>query len=190
MIVRDFWFGTWPGTSGFPFRAHVWQSTDGKCTRLITASDNQVKGFWLIDRPASPVSGWSNPAICMATANKGTNETLKYLNWFNVTPGQCAAEGPITDMPLRLTAESYLAYPHPTALSILIEPSGEVGICPIGLFHNVTVGQRGRHAHVFDFWTTSSIPITADSFDDEGSHELMIFDDFVLPWNGTDISMG
>lgn len=190
MIVRDFWFGNWAGSSGFPLRAHLWESTDGECTRLITADDNQVKGFWLIDKPGDPVAGWSNPAICMATADKGTNETLKYSNWFNITPGPIGAEGPITDMPLRLTVESQLAWPYPNVPSVLIEPSQEVGICPIGLFHNVTVGQRGRHGHIFDFWSTSSIPITGDSFPDDDSHEFMIFDDFVLPWNGTNIILG
>jgi hypothetical protein len=190
MILRDFWIGTWPGTFGFPLRAHVWQSIDGQCTRLITAHSNAVKGFWLIDKPANPVSGWTNPAICAATPDLGAGLTLKYTNWFNTNPGMVRAEGPIGDMTLRLTSESQLTFPYPTVPQILIELTGEVGLTQIGVFHNVTVGQRGRHGRIFDMWCTSGIPITGDSFNGLGSHQFMIFDNFVLPWNGTNIVNG
>lgn len=187
MFLRDFWFGTWAGTAGHPLRAHVLQSDDGECTRVVTASDNEVRGFWLIDRPSNPVLGWTAPAICMATADKGAGNTLKYTNWFNTGSGVISAEGPVTTMPLFLTAESKLAWPYVNVPSVRMELNNEIGLCPLGLFHNVTSGQRGRHGHIFDFWATSSIPATGDSFDDAGSHELAIFDDFVLPWNGTNI---
>lgn len=190
LMVRKFWFGTWPGTSGFPFRAHLWHSTDGQCTRVVTATSNVVRGFWLIDKPANAVAGWTNPAIGIAVGDQFSDPVGKYTNWFNVTPGMVAAEGPITDMPLRMTTESQLAWPYPAVPQLLIEVSGEVGIAPIGLFHDVTVGQRGRHGHIADLWVTSGIPITGDSFPGDGSHELMIFGNFVLPWNGTNIVNG
>jgi len=201
LLDRAAWCGTWTGTAGFPFRAHVMQSTDGQCTRLITASDNVFRGMWLIDRPASPVAGWSSPAIATAVASNygdiyGDNYTVgpfHYENWFGGTV-RMAARGPLGDMPFKLTAESPCQYPakwpYPVEPEIYIEPTAELGIAPIGLFHDVTVGQRGRHGHLFDLWVTSGLPAAGDTYPGDGSHRLIIVGNFALPWNGTNIVIG
>ncbi len=195
ILNDDMWcgrLGTGDGTGG-QVRAHVMLSTDGQCFRVLLANDGGVGGFLLVDKPAFPVTGWTNPMISFfrgigsSTNNRdsdmsanlwGRNEVIK-------------ARGPMGAMPMFGTFEGSTNTFTIIAdrLALPNEISGEYPLQRVGLWHDDTAGQRGRHGFIFDLWFSLSTLLSGDTFPSDSSKQFVAFGSAVVVGDGTSWAM-
>lgn len=192
--ANDSWTGMLGnGTSGGQARGHVMLSTDGLCFRVLIANNGVVGGFLLVDKPGSPVTGWTNPEIGTFLGlgrNDNTSDTvLTVASWYG--SAKFKARGPVATMPFYPTFESPgNFYTVATKRNAPNEISGEYPMQRVGLWHDDTVGQRGRHGFVFDLWFSNQVLQTGDTFPSGGTKEFIVFSDAVFVGDGTDWATG
>lgn len=182
------WIGSTTGTGG-QYRIHVMRSSDGQNTRVFFCINSLVAGFWCFERAWNPVSGWTLP-FCVNVRRITGNITDTGLMTFGVWVGTnaFAAVGPIGDMPLFTTSEwapGGTGNSIGNRYSIPNELSGEYPICPIGLWHDTTVGQRGRHGSIPDMYFTATTPVMGDTYPADGSKQFQQMGQMIVPSDGT-----
>lgn len=179
--------------SGGQLRGHLMLSTDGQCFRIAVANNGIVGGFLLIDKPGDPATGWSNPMISVVRSTGRLDNTsdnvLTVATWY--TTAIFSAQGPIGSMPLYPTFESPLNFfTVLTKRNAANEISGEYPLARIGLWHDATVGQRGRHGFVFDLFFTNQVLQNYDTFPSDSSRQFVVLGDAVFPGDGSDWGAG
>lgn len=183
-------------TSGGQVRSHVMLSTDGSCLRVINANNGAPGGFLLVDQAMSPVPGWTVPTVAAfqgwgINTNAG-DSVLNVGSWFAVA-GRFKSVGPIGSMPMfpSLECAGVGAYvPITQQLNGPNEISGEHTLQRMGLWHQVTVGQRGRHGHIADLWFTTQMLQNGDTIPNDSSKQFVVFGDMVFSGDGTDWATG
>lgn len=182
------WIGQTAGTGG-QFRIHVMRSTDGTNTRVFFCINSLVAGFWTFEKVWNPVSGWPLPYIAAAVGISGNitdTSLLTFGNWPSNT--KYSSQGPLGSMPLFLT---YEAAPGGgsnavgSRYAIPNELSGEYPLCPVGLWHDTTVGQRGRHGSIPDMYFTVTGPVCGDTYPSDGSRQFVQMGQMIVPADGT-----
>lgn len=181
------------GSSGGQIRSHIMLSTDGKCLRIINANNGTVGGFLLVDQAMEPVSGWTDPMVATFKGfgiNTNTGETVLNIgSWYG--SAILKAVGPLGVMPLFPSMECATANtPVVQQFNGANEISGEYPAQPMGLWHNATAGQRGRHGHLADLWFTNQILQNGDTMPITDTKEFVVFGDMTFPGDGTDWATG
>lgn len=189
-LINGFWCGNIGGTGG-QYRTHVQHSTDGQCTRVFICANGLAAGCWVIDKPGNPSTGWAAPVVA-SFSSIGNNITdtslLAVSSWLGQAKFQ--AFGPAsggTTMPLTITYEeigsgnSWVgdAFGNPN------EISGEYLFGAVGLFHNTTTGQRGRHGDILDLYFTHQGSVMGDTFPASGTKQFQQVGNMVVPSDGT-----
>jgi hypothetical protein len=183
---------------GLSMRAHVMMSTDGHSTRIVTCGGNVARGFICVDVPIDPPAGWTNPVIAAATwsENAPPADALGFVFWKQGT-FTFKSQGPITTMPLYMVLQGYAT--NGTANGTLLgyspwpnadELSGEFPLGGVGIAHTTTVGQRGRHGYLADWYFTALSVLQGNSFPGDGSKSWVVFGNSVFPWDGGNVEMG
>jgi hypothetical protein len=194
----EFITGFTSGGMGTSMRAHVMVSSDGLCTRIIGCQGNIARSLIMVDVPINPPTGWANPVFCAVAGHTGLppNDPLSINYWTN-TANLLKAVGPVDVMPMNMTMQGFAT--SGTSNGIFIghtpwvgadEASGEMPISGVGIAHVTTVGQRGRHGYIADFWTTALSASQGTSFPGDGSKDFVVLGNFVFPWDGGDIEIG
>lgn len=179
--------------SGGQLRGHIMLSSDGQCFRVVVANNGIVGGFLLIDKPGQAVTGWTNPMISVAKSTGRLDNTsdnvLTVAQWY--TNAIFSARGPIGSMPLYPTFESPANFfTVLTKRNAANEISGEYPLARIGLWHDTTAGQRGRHGYVFDLFFTNQVLQNGDTLPSDSSKQFVVFGDAAFPGDGTDWATG
>lgn len=172
---------TWTSnTADVATRWSVMQSTDGQCTRIVTANAGVVTSFWLIDRVNNPTTGWATPFVAAHVAGPptstffSTGSSLAKLRHAAVTCSVVFVADGMTNSILFADA-SYG--------NVANEISSEWALYPVGVA-GLTTGARGRHGTFFDLWAGSAAVASGDTYPGDGSNQFIQAGVLVMPWNG------
>jgi hypothetical protein len=159
----------------------VQQSTDGQCTRAQMWSQNIQTMLMVLDKPANPVTGWTNPSFSVSLgAFIASVGTLTNLVTTPVAKGKGASA-----MTLAMTLEGQAtAGSLQTLLTSANDLSGSWPFLPIGMY-SATALNRGRHGSFFDLWFGSSAVSNADTYPNDTSRQFAQLGALIFPWNGT-----
>jgi hypothetical protein len=178
-----------PGGTGGQYRVHMIRTVDGKNTRVYFCGNSLVQGIWSFETAYNAVAGWTLPyAACAKGTGAGFSDgsLLTATNWVFSNP--YFSQGPIATMRLTLTGEA-MATGSPVwignRLSVANEISGEVPLCPVGLWHETTVGQRGRHGIIPDMYFTVTGPVMGDTYPAAGSKLWQQMGQMIVPSDGS-----
>ncbi|HSX21505.1 MAG TPA: hypothetical protein VLE97_01870 [Gaiellaceae bacterium] len=177
----------WSGVStDVASRWSVMQSTDGQCTRVIIASAGAATAYWLLEKPANPTTGWSNPSISLMIQNVPVFSTL------------CAAASTAAKMRNGSTTGNvvFLCEGNNTNLipadttfgTVANEIDSSWPMTPIAVA-SYTVGVRGRHGTLQDLWFGQASIATADTYPNDASNQFVQFGCLIFPWNGGGVNL-
>lgn len=182
---------SWGTTTNTAIRWHAQQSTDGQCTRILSYQSGALLNATILDKPGSPVTGWSNPSASYATPTA----TALSAATLGALAGAFTARIGSTSALLSVSAEGLIAsavgasFPTNTNWgNIANEISGEWPMLPVGMI-SVTATVRGRHGTFQDLWTASGGANTGDTYPSGASNQFAQFGALILPWNGTAVQL-
>ncbi len=163
-------------------RLHVWHSSDAQVTRIAIAQGGFCTGFWMIDRAANPVSGWTTPVYAFLV---GGQTAANILSLGNVSSAANVKARVTATMDIYLTSEARTTNQLKDVFTAANDLTSEYPFYPIGLASE-TASHRGRHGTVVDMWFgLASIP-TADTYPADASRQfIQIGGPVILPWDGT-----
>ena len=178
-------FTTWGGSNAaITGKLHAMMSNDGECTRVVVASNNWTKAFWLFDAVKNPTAGWTNPNVVMIHGNSTTGiaDYTTYGEMYS-TP---RARGFITAVfSLYFSSEAYQGgvLGQATAGTSLDSQLNAYPMVPIGLV-STAAGHIGRKGALYDIWWGSTVPNTGDTYPADLTYQFAHFGDIILPWAG------
>jgi hypothetical protein len=165
---------------------HVWQSSDGQCTRIVVwrASTNLCT-FWLFDKPTDTVSNWTNPGVSGMYA-VGSGIAITYANLSPNSTFKSRSSSTVTFTP-KFSGESdtngLLA--NTTDIGTIANDfDGNWPFFPIGLY-STNAGSKGRIGNIFDLWWRPSGVSSGDTFPNNAStRQFIAMGPLILPWTG------
>lgn len=180
----------WGGTLGSADQnviVNVQQSTDGNCTRVFTFYQNFCTGFWIIDKPKAPRTGWSTPVISSiySTGSVGVDVPI-IANYFVHLAGRLKGRfsGAFSSEMSSLGTSSAGALLS-QVINTVNAISGDLDFYDL-YFYSLTASNVGTHGRFFDLWLGQvAPPNTADTYPSGGSKDFLQLGDFVVPWNGS-----
>jgi hypothetical protein len=182
----------WSNTSANAQRWHLMQSTDGQCTRIITCSAGVLQSALIIEKPASPATGWTNPSMSYAGPNSVSCLSAAQLG---IVTGAFGMRSGSTNGLLSMSAEGLITNTANVSFqtntnwgNIANEISGEWPMLPLGAI-GVTATIRGRHGTFQDVWTASGGANSGDTYPSGGSHQFAQFGALIVPWNGSAVQL-
>lgn len=178
----------WANSSNSSARWSVMQSTDGQCTRVMTAWSAAPQTFLMFDKPTNTSVGWSNPSVTAVVNNTGMTA---YNLVGGVTTNFKMRALSITGTQAYLTAEGVASNTIPTDIvfgNIANEIDGTWAMCPVGIVCT-TSGIRGRHGTIQDLWLGSAARSSGDRYPASGTGLFAQFLGVILPWNGGPVSL-
>ncbi len=185
LITTSTW-GACASTSDATQVLHVMQSSDGQCTRVVTMAANVVNGLWILDKPANPVTGWTNPSVSYAVGaatEVGTSTIAQLL----AVAGNARGKG-ASAMNLFFTCEGTAAAALGSTLVSVNDLDSSYPFLGVGV-GSPTAANRGRHGSMFDMYMGLASPGTSgDTFPLAGTNLWALFGDLILPWNGTAVT--
>ncbi len=195
----------WLGSSSANFRSlpfHVFQSSDGECTRVVVCCANRVISLWMFEKPRNPPAGWTNPHLVVFSADPGGG----------APPPNSARHLNLRDQNLASNANGFTVLPNgPTNTQVFLSsegslaasggPGGSMGkfnpevnsiseeweFYPIGIM-SITAPNRGRLGEIADMWYCPEGLFGEDFnrngvlFTDSEDGIVATFDSIVLPW--------
>lgn len=175
---------TWTANaSDVTVRYSVSQSTDGQCTRVWGAAGGTVAFCWVFDKPADPVTGWTNPSASWALA-----AAPSYSTTVSTSAGRMRSGSTTGSLQLLCDGGTVCA-PNDTAwANVANEISSEWALYPAS-FACTTSTIRGRHGRLFDLWLSSSALASGDTFPGDGTATFVQVGIIVLPWNGGAVNL-
>ncbi len=188
LINNNVWQGGLGGTGG-QYRGHIIHASDGTCTRMVLMFGGNPMAFWSFETAGSPATGWTG--LCGAAVSTTSSAATNLLDWNQwIASTKYSAKGTAAaTMPLLVTSKGALSNVSSlNQLNAANEISGEYPIQPCGLWHDVTVGQRGRHGYLFDFFFTVADITSGTTFPSVGTSVYVAIGDMVFPTGGTTLS--
>jgi hypothetical protein len=183
LISNVAWSGI--GSADLSLRWSVMQSTDGQCTRVIICNSGAVSAYWIIDKPANPTTGWSNPSVLFAAAASPTVAVLAG----SAAPGRMRSGSTTGNVQMLCEGNNVTLGPIDTTWgNIANEISSEWPMVPIA-FASITVGVRGRHGTFQDLWFGSVSVSSGDTYPNDSSNQFAEFGCLILPWNGGSVNL-
>jgi hypothetical protein len=180
---NEYWAGSHSADGQFVY--HVMQSTDGQCTRILTARAGAVCGFWLLDKAKNPVTGWTYPFVGIVKGD--TTGDVATIATLAATSAKFAGWG-TAYMNMYATHEVANSNNIPTLSTVPNDLSTKYPVFPIGLLSE-TAGQRGRHGDLFDLWWGLTAVATGDFYPGDASKQFVQLGDVIFPWNGGAITL-
>lgn len=181
--------GNWGTLAVTAVRWHLMQSTDGQCTRMVAYTGGVIAGSFLIEKPASPTTGWTNPSFNYASGAAAAL-AANTLGLPTAVGGLQARIGTTAAL-LAMSAESTISSTSPASFptnvlwgNIANEVSGEWPMLPVGAIC-ATAPVRGRHGSFQDLWTGSGGANTGDTYPAGSSNQFAQFGSLIFPWDGS-----
>lgn len=176
--------GAWHSGADATHQAHIWQSSDGECTRvLVWRAGTNLCTVWIFDKPSLPPAGWTNPSvsyfystttgIAITYANLSTGSTGKGKNGTTLLTPKFSGEGDTTTLLCNVTSVG----------TIVNDFDSNWPIFSIGLYENVAASSRGKLGKVFDLWWKPSGATDGDTFpNDSNNRQFVCMGCLILPW--------
>lgn len=165
---------------------HVWQSTDGQCTRvMVWRGSTNMCTFFLFDKPQNPVSGWTNPSISVAVGS-ATNIVITYTTLTAGTGSRGRGTGTFTALWTGESTGGSVILPNLTDVGTTANDlSGEWPMFPIGIA-STTLSHKGRHGNLFDIWWRPTSLADADTIpNDASTRRFACLGPLILPWTAS-----
>jgi hypothetical protein len=159
---------------------NVAMSTDGQCTRIWCYRWGNLRTFWLFDKPKNPVSGWTNPSICLMQHNSGSLIPSAYTELTD--NALISARAKNQNIWLYVTTEFYISAAIGESQTTPNQLSGEWPMTPCGLV-SATPGVYGRHGEIYDLWYTSTDIQPNCSIPSTGNRLFIVLPQLVHTWN-------
>lgn len=175
---------TWESGADAQHQVHVWQSTDGQCTRvMVWRGGTNLCTCWVFDRPQNPVSGWTHPSVSMAVG--AVNGEAIHYNGLNV--GTNSRSRGVSAFDARWTGEGFGSAVLANVTDVGTQANdfdGAWPFLPIGVA-STTLNNRGRHGSFFDLWWKPVSVNSADTFpNDAATRRFVAMGPLILPWTG------
>jgi len=181
---------TWLSGSGSPFTGalSVMMTSDGQCTRVLFFRAGFAEGWWILDKPAAAVTGWSQPFFGLITGGNG-GQGVTLANSINTTSGKGVVRIGTTTGVTSITTEDYTSGSEQAAQRQLtvhdLVPDQGYCITPAGIAVPSTVGARGRHGYLSDLWVVPSGSLrVGDTLPNDNTRAIIIAGVLAMPWNG------
>jgi len=182
---------------------HIWNSTDGECTRVVFTHNRRVTGVWMFEALRNPVSGFANDHVVIYSNSTGTTPISAGL-YLNVRDASSEStnvsfsrlpNGP-TNTKVRLASEGTDQEPLVGKEQIMNLVELEWAFYPISVVSN-TDPNKARLGEIYDLWFGSgglnnlsggtSSERNGILIPSNGTKKFAMFDSFVLPWDGSTI---
>lgn len=166
------------GSADQQYRWSINQTTDGQCTRIITAAIGALVSVWVIDKLTSLVTGWTVPYCSLIYA--GATPTLT-----NITTTGRARVGSV-NATLQIVTEGTTAATGPADVTwgnIANEVDSSWPFYFAGVA-GTTAGARGRLGNFQDLWLGSGSVATGDGYPVTGTNEFIQVGSLIFPWGG------
>ncbi len=180
------WAGSFSGAE--PANAHIFHvmmSEDGECTRLIGYYADVPFMFWAFEKPQNPVSGWTDPALCiLASGDNVLSNAFDHSDMFDSSARAWGFHnGGNNDFKFYFAEESINTL-GVTEINVANDlSSGDWPMSPIGILSR-TSSLQGRHGNLFDMWWGA--PVNANKeYPADASRQFMQSGHLIFPWNGT-----
>lgn len=176
--------GAWGSGADAQHQIHVWQSSDGQCTRIIIwRAGTNLCQFMLFDKPQNAVSGWTNPSVTSVyTTTTGIAMTYASLSTSGTSQGRGS-----TAFTIRYSGEGDTSGLLPNTANVGFTPNefdGTYPFYPIGIY-SITASHRGRHGNLFDLWWRSASISDGDTFPSSPTaRQFVCMGPLILPWPG------
>lgn len=174
---------SWSGiSSDISSRWSVQQSTDGQSTRVIICASGAPTAYWLLEKPANPTTGWSNPSVFAAVAS---SPTIAALTSTATPPWRMRSGSTTGNVTANVEGNNNALLPSDATVgNIANEIDSGWPMFPIG-FACYTTGIRGRHGSINDLWMGSSSVASGDTYPGDASNQFAQFGILIFPWNGS-----
>lgn len=173
--------------STIPYKWHFQISSDGQCTRVYIFNANSSRtaiGFWLLDVPKNPTTGWTNPYIATVHGSADTTEIPTYANYQNTATLRGRYSGADTTMYMSAEGINNVAVGNAASIDTFNQVDGTYIAGEIGI-DSLTSTFRGSHGTIFDLWWGFNFAVSGQTYPDDGTRAFAMFGDFVIPWNGS-----
>lgn len=184
LIAGTNWEGAFSSNVQFVF--HLMQSTDGQCTRLAIYQNGSLYTFFIIDKPANIVSGWTTPWFGCWIGD-GSTPAAALATLTNIATAPIKARQSSTDFLMWFTCEAAKGASLASLTNILTgvnDLSGAWPLFDIGLLSD-TATVRGKHGTVADLYYGLAASGEGDTYPNDATKIWVTFGDLVHPWNGT-----
>lgn len=174
------------------YRYHCMQSDDGEVTYIVTHTSNAPVGFWIMARPKSPISAWTNDYVASIYGENDGNdapdlqdyyETDSNLRTYRAERANVTAEDAGMTR-LFMTGRAFNNDHASQQHTVPNDITGEYPIYSIGLASNNSAF-RGYMGRMYDlFWGLESLA-EGDTYPSGGTRTFVQFGDMVFPWDGS-----
>lgn len=177
------------GTANTTFRMHAWHAEDGTATAVVVMNNGHVVHMMLAGQADDPVTGWTLPFYFLdhGSGNAGDSANLSDVTTFYANDRICG-RAPAGNMTMYMSMEgcsgTQLGAITPLSNAMRFNASSNHNLHPvqsIGLV-SLTVGARGRHGVIPDFWRAPS-SLNGYVFRDEAGTQLVSFDGWTFSWS-------
>jgi hypothetical protein len=162
-------------------RWSVQHSTDGLATRIWVAGAATAQAHMVIERPANPSTGWSNP--CVVFCGTGFPSMSSWTSVGALRYGTVAST-----VWVGVEGSNNAGPTDTTHGQIANEITGEWPFWPLGVI-GATVGARGRHGSLTDLWFGSNSMSNGDAYPADGTNQFVQFGLAITPWNGGPVNL-
>lgn len=166
---------------------HVMQSTDGQCSRVaVWRASTNLCTFILLDKPANPTTGWTNPhvatAVGIGSAYGNTYGGLSTLS-STISKGFGSAVMALGYTCEGLQASGQIAPQIVGVGDATNDFDNSWPMFPIGVA-SITLNHKGRHGTLQDLWWRPTGIGQADTFPNDATRLFVVMGDLIFPWNG------
>lgn len=179
----EYW-GSGNTSSSNNYRYHVMQSSDGQCTRVLIFINDVNTGFWLFDKPANPLSGWTDPYIATISGdNNITTNQCSYSKFHDAAGARGRYNG--VDTTIYLSGEGFgtnASGENFTLSGNQIDGSliaNEMGVS------SLTSTFAGRNGEVFDLWWGLANAGTGRNYPNTSTKTYVQVQHMIFPWDGS-----
>lgn len=189
----QFWIGgatttisVWAPIGAINGKFHVWQSTDGQCTRIIASVASQTVSMWIIDKPTLnvPALNWPNDFTALVYSAGAGVEASTYANIFRTTARLNAKLGAVPIYGAMFPTTEIVNATEVGSQSFVNELSSNYPIMPVGMMCTTGAGIRGRHGTFQDLWCGSTGVATGSTYPNDASRQFAQFGIITMPWGG------
>ena len=185
--LRDSTLSGYWGSGGdggtYDYRWHAMQSTDGQCTRVLIFVNDVNTGFWFFDKPANPLSQWTNPYVAsIQGSNDITTNECSFARYYDTAQGGSQFGG--LAIGLYLSGEGFGSAAVGEQVTVPNQQDGtfiasEMGLCSLSSTFT------GRMGEMFDLWWGFSFAGTGSYYPDTGTKTYVQVQDMIFPWDGS-----
>ena len=181
--LSGWWGSGGDGGSGLTYRWHAMQSTDGQCTRVLIFVNDVNTGFWAFDKPANPVTLWTNPYVAVISGENNTSSNQCSYAIFHDSAMMSGRFSGI-DTTIYLSGEGFGTNASGENFTVTNQLDDSFFAGEMGL-SSLSSTFTGRNGEMFDLWWGLTNADTGRYYPDTGTKSYVQVEDMIFPWDGS-----